>query len=301
MSNIILNQPTTNRIEFIDLAKGICILLVVVSHCHINIPFLQYIRMPLYFILSGLFFKQYDGFINFTIRKTNKILIPFLFFYIVSFLLYTIISHFAPDIRINSAVEKFYFLDPLYSRLCINSPLWFLLSLFLVNLMYYVIFIFTKNKLAHAVFVTILAICAYLCKSAEIFLPLYLEKSLYYIPFFFAGYYLKNTDILIENPLTEKRNLIIGIVTLGIFFVLALLPLKEELHTIRFYFTALSGVIALLLILKKIKKLPFISFFGRYSIIILCTSFWIYQPLLFITSKLSGIYTIGGVRFWSLY
>ena len=36
---------------------------------------------------------------------------------------------------------------------------------------------------------------------------------------------------------------------------------------------------ALLLILKKIGKLPLLSYYGRYSIIILCTSHLIYSPL----------------------
>ena len=38
-------------------------------------------RMPLYFILSGLFFKDYAGGIReFLLRKANRILIPYLFF-----------------------------------------------------------------------------------------------------------------------------------------------------------------------------------------------------------------------------
>ena len=68
------------RIQYIDLAKGICILLVVVDHISnegyfsagdypLNEIFEQ-MRMPLYFILSGLFFKDYTGGIKeFLLRK----------------------------------------------------------------------------------------------------------------------------------------------------------------------------------------------------------------------------------------
>ena len=59
------------RIEYIDLAKGICILLVVLDHIagyryfsDGNYPMndiFEQTRMPLYFILSGLFFKDYGG------------------------------------------------------------------------------------------------------------------------------------------------------------------------------------------------------------------------------------------------
>ena len=49
----------TKRIEFVDLAKGICILLVVLLHVFgdmsgVVIKIMNLFRMPLYFVLSGL-------------------------------------------------------------------------------------------------------------------------------------------------------------------------------------------------------------------------------------------------------
>lgn len=76
------------RIEFIDLAKGICILLVVSLHVFGATVSGKYIgitnmfRMPLYFLLSGLFFKTYGGILPFFKKKTNKLLIPFVCSYI---------------------------------------------------------------------------------------------------------------------------------------------------------------------------------------------------------------------------
>lgn len=52
------------RIEYIDLMKGVCITLVVMFHSgitfHDNLidPMLRVFRMPLYFFLSGLFFQK---------------------------------------------------------------------------------------------------------------------------------------------------------------------------------------------------------------------------------------------------
>ena len=64
------------RIEWIDTAKCICIILVILGHVFqffgtsnlINDIFSTF-RMPLYFILSGLFFKQYGGAIS---NKKNQ-------------------------------------------------------------------------------------------------------------------------------------------------------------------------------------------------------------------------------------
>lgn len=82
------------RIEFLDLAKGICILLVVWLHVDVDTPrdiYLSAIRMPLFFFLSGMFFKEYDGFLTFLKKKTNKLLIPFVFFYLTTSVLIPII------------------------------------------------------------------------------------------------------------------------------------------------------------------------------------------------------------------
>lgn len=53
------------RIEYIDLAKGLCISLVVLYHIHCfettTETALQFFRMPLYYFLSGIFFKEYGN------------------------------------------------------------------------------------------------------------------------------------------------------------------------------------------------------------------------------------------------
>ena len=277
------------RIQFIDLAKGICIILVVISHVHIEIPYLLYIRMPLYFILSGLFFKEYAGFFDFVIRKTNKILIPFLFFYLLGFLVYYLLSLVVPDVRINSVVEKFYIYDPICSRLCVNSPLWFLLSLYTVNIIFYLINKISSSAYVQGVVMVLVAICAYICKEERLFLPIYFEKSLFYMPFFFVGNLLKKQDVLIEADSSKKRlDLLVAIGLLVLFAISVLIDVTGPVATIRHYIASTTGVCSLLLFLKQVgDRKSIISYFGRYSIIILCTSFWIYNPLRFVLDKLN--------------
>lgn len=278
------------RIQFIDLAKGICITLVVLHHCHIETPYLVYIRMPLYFILSGLFFKTYDGLADFTKRKINKILIPFLFFYSISFLIYLAISHFAPGIRINSEVEKFYFLDPWYSRLCFNNPLWFLLSLFWCNLLYYIVHLVSKKWYVQFICALFFAFVYWAIKD-KVFLPLYFHNTLMYFPYFVFGSMLRKTSILYDNEgksfISKYGDLLLGCLFAVIFLVIAnisctIRPIGVSLR----YIYSISGVLALLLILKKIRNLRVISYYGRYSIVILCTSYLVYSPLRVIIPRL---------------
>ena len=86
-----MNQVMHNmggRIDYIDTAKGLCMIFVVFVHIHFyfqNDYFgqicLKSFYLPLFFLLSGLFFKTYGGFKSFLIRKLNTIVVPFLFFF----------------------------------------------------------------------------------------------------------------------------------------------------------------------------------------------------------------------------
>lgn len=82
--------------------KGICITLVVATHCGVCIPHylplgfeinmaLINIRMPLYFSLSGFFFKEYMSFSDFVVRKVNKLIVPYVFFAIFPYALLFVI------------------------------------------------------------------------------------------------------------------------------------------------------------------------------------------------------------------
>lgn len=129
-----------HRYEFIDLAKGIAIILVVVYHfgdvvltgsSKLNLMFLDF-RMPLYYVLSGLFFSQYSGIGEFMVKKTNKLLIPFVFFYLLASLL-LIIKEWILGIPFDFSRLNFV----KYEHVSCNGPLWLLLSLFECGVIFY--------------------------------------------------------------------------------------------------------------------------------------------------------------------
>lgn len=71
------------RIEYIDIAKGIGMILVVIGHCINDKTFpgtwIYSFHMPLFFVLSGLCFsdKKYPTFLPFLWKKYER------FFYLV--------------------------------------------------------------------------------------------------------------------------------------------------------------------------------------------------------------------------
>ena len=72
---------TRNRILFIDLAKGIAILLVVIGHIDTTPyikPLIYSFHMPLFFILSGYFFKKNESILETSKKLFNTLIIPYL-------------------------------------------------------------------------------------------------------------------------------------------------------------------------------------------------------------------------------
>ena len=101
----------SRRIDFVDLTKGVCIILVVMAHVGGAFEqldtnsMLSCFRMPLYFFISGVFFKSYEGLFGFILRKINKLIIPFLFFYLSAFLMKYIVWKIAPVIQENRLMD----------------------------------------------------------------------------------------------------------------------------------------------------------------------------------------------------
>ena len=85
----------SKRIEEIDVAKGICILLMVMGHSgipHIMSCFIYAFHMPFFFFISGLttnVFKPWRVFIQ---GKMKRLLVPFVFYYIIHLPLYAYIQ-----------------------------------------------------------------------------------------------------------------------------------------------------------------------------------------------------------------
>lgn len=287
------------RIEYIDLAKGICIILIIMGHTGITVdyPGLTAMRTPLYFTLSGLFFKDYGGFQEFLIRKSNKILIPFLFFYIGSYAIFYICNALFPGLIVTTASG---ILDVFTQIQYFNGPIWFLLALFWSNLAFCAISLNIKKEICRFVAVLALFFIGYIFEKKEIFLPCVIDCAMIGMPFFYFGYLLKKSPLL-EEGFLRKYNLIVSLLLFAVAYTV------DIVFSPRIFFhdktisgnllalgvLSISSVIALLLLCKSIKRLPVVSYIGRYSIIPLCIHHLIYRPLQLIVKHLPHSETYG--------
>ena len=273
------------RIEYIDLAKGICIFLVVLDHISDyryfsdgNYPMndiFEQTRMPLYFILSGLFFKDYSGGIKeFLLRKTNRILVPYIFFMLTYRVLVRVVYSLA-DISIGE----------------IWAPLWFLLCLFWMNVifatLYYIVKRFRHNELMSEIILGAIVLCIGIGGYLAGNLPLNIGTAMTSLPFLWMGYLLNRKLHLFEQRINPWWALLSAFT---LFAVLHFLYMGENYFFLNsysaplpfVYICGLMGTLAILMLSRVIKWLPVISYIGRYSIIVLCTHMAIVKAVIHI-------------------
>ena len=241
----------------------------------------QSMRLPLYFFLSGCFFKPYNGFIDFIKRKTNKLLIPFIFWFLATavFLVY-IYGLLGIHVIYNKPVSFWYNINNLYAKEnFFNIPIWFLLCLFEINIIFYVIYTFTHKviKKRQTLFICILSILlgiiGLLLRYYDINLPFFIDSAFDATPFFVFGYVcFRHTTLLQPNPSDKYIPLILVVLFLFLYFFAPLEKYKSPVGTDFYFLHHLSGFIGALFVIllsKWIKYLPVIRWWGRYSIITL--------------------------------
>lgn len=190
------------RIEWVDYAKAAAIFLVVLLHVHCNVSVDQLINgfiMPAFFIISGYLFsyERNPSPRMFAKKRFRQIIVPYLWINAVAYLCWLIVLRRYGDDAGSAAAWH----EPLVNILAgypakypHDTPLWSLLSFFVVEMAYYPIGRIVKSPwLTACVFLAI----AYLLKAIGIdgaSLPLAIGPSICGIAFYAAGNGLRRFD-----------------------------------------------------------------------------------------------------------
>ena len=238
--------------------------------------------MPLYFVLSGLFFKPYGGFGGFCVKKINKLLVPMAFFFFTGYLfeylyhgyekMHGVSSTLYYNIFDNFTLDYDWWCKPLWP----NNPIWFLLCLFWDNIMFYGVVKIFNSRITQSIAIAVLGMAGFVLASNEVRIPLFAIASLSSMPFFYLGNVLKNSGILYPSG-NEKKELALGVALVAgamvasyfnkSYFEFYLNLVHGDVFSV--YAVAASMVVGVLLICKQIKHIPYVSYLGRYSVIAL--------------------------------
>ncbi len=276
------------RIEWIDVAKGLCIILVMwwhIKELYSNRGFTDrsyllysanYYRMPLYFFLSGLFFKTYSGYFEFLVRKVNKLFVPFVVFAILGIAYCFLFPKKLPALRTWQSYYPY-------------VTVWFLLCLFLINNIFYLVMRLAEGHRATLyIGVCLLGVIGFY--SGRNYIEcLHLRSALTAMPFFVVGYALRAHT----NYLSYKARRWEWLPALAAFIALYLWTCYAGKPQIYFthneyhvpiwvlYGAGFLGIYGIMTLSRLLGRLPVVSYLGRYSIVVLITHY----PLIYLFPK----------------
>ncbi len=292
-------QSQKQRIQYIDFMKGLCILLIVAYHItpdNIYGDFnnmLMSFRVPMYYFLSGLFFKTYDSFSDFARRKINNIIVPLFFFYYMACALAIIcceVFHLDKMGLVGDSWRWIYLLDPfLLNDFHYSNALWFLISLFEVNIIYYLLQKHLSTTLTYAVTIA-LSIIGWLIAQNGIMLPLQLDTAFVALPYFILGNVTKKHASLQKSKHDKWGLPVFAIVLIVLYFVAPSINIhdRELPNYLLLYIVPFIAILSLFWFAKNLPKLPIINYIGRYSLIVLGTHSIILGPIRSVVFKIIG-------------
>lgn len=288
------------RLKFLDIAKGLGMMMIVWMHIWGNNSFeftppsllnrfIVGIYVPLFFVLSGYLIKIENMDIKMAlIKQTKSILRPFLVVYIFSFFISFLLS--VIGIGVKHEFEWSNFLNPLYSKTFFNGPLWFLLALFWAFAIFYTISKISREKIVVISLLTLFVgyIGFYLSKK-EIILPLFVGQGMVACPMLMMGYLLKKYFM----PFSCNRKIIVlfGMLIGATIYLFVGTGLSMQSNRYDGYYLQLllgvfGGAIFFLCISMLLERyLPFIEYWGKYSLVILCFHNFILIPCAKITGR----------------
>ena len=272
------------RVEYMDLMKGICIVMVVALHCHL-VPanalgnIITTFMVPSYFFLSGLFFKEYGGFSDFAVRKIDKLVVPTVFFSVL-YLIFKIVTSGYGALTAKEMIS---------ALITGNFPLWFLQCLFLINMLFFVLHRFVSDKVKLLVVcscVGFAGIAGYAVSSdfireasPRLFYVLHIShmfKIMASLPFFALGYavkpYMTRTFPRTATLATFCAALVLMWVT-GRYVHTSIYDNVYGRNPLFFYVAGTSGIACMVILCRAIKRIPLISYLGRYSLVVLGTHY----------------------------
>ncbi|GIM30163.1 O-acetyltransferase [Clostridium polyendosporum] len=294
----------TQRLDWIDMAKGLGMILVMITHAPIPDQFKQIIytfHMPLFFFLSGYLFSisKYNSFLAFFKRKFKSLVIPY---FTLSFINYMYWISTNGPYNYSTSIYKpfvgtFYALRRSEWSLH-NGTMWFVTCLFITEILFYIIIKSSKNNNIIITICLIISSVAGHLYSAYIgqAFPWSIDVSITAVVFFGAAYLIRCKGILLN---VNVGYLVLFIVVNAVAGYLNFKHIGKPTdmffnrygNYFLFYIGAFSGVLAYIMLIKLLPKINFLEYIGKNSIIFLAFHQFILFPNIEIVLKHINIFS----------
>lgn len=271
------------RIAFFDIAKFIAMMMVILGH--FGVPdinrFVFTFHIPLFFLISGYFFKPYEKTFSLLKIKARQLLIPYLsvmFAVIFIYICQNFLDGYSAKNTLMGVMDYFigylygsgYIDDILGQHIEIVGPIWFCLALFwdFILLNY-----FLKTK--HPFVGILLCFTVGYVSSFFIWLPLSIQSALTSLLFFYLGYQSKIHDVFNKSIHVSRILPLLCIWGIGLSYGSQFLIVQNfAVSLVSDVIVALAACYLVLLYCQwlehNVKSAKIMAFLGRYTIVMLC-------------------------------
>lgn len=292
------------RVEYIDLAKGFAMIMLIYVHTSINYPenpfahswcrrMIGSMYVPVFFIMSGMFFSTRLPFGQWIKKKAKRLVVPFVCFYLLTYLMNCVIC----GILHVQTKNDFHWSDVFqvfYKDVFANNVIWFLLALFWASILMYFVVKYVKIRPLRLCIVAILGGGGILLGEYHINIPLYIDTALTAVPLLYIGFLCKEYQLMekVERMASHRRwalmlfLFVVGFIADYTIGKRASLVNNQQSDPLSFYGGAIAGSIALIALCNLIGKLPLVSFIGRNSMLVLCTQMYLINVIVRVVKKL---------------
>lgn len=276
-------NTTSNRDLALDLLRAFGIFCMIIGHIGFGSKidlFIHAFHMPLFFFVSGMFFKDVDiNFNTFAKNKARKLLLPYLYFgtfyYIVVLIFFTSDWYGPLKILLWNNFNGMYFV----------GALWFLTAFFTANIIYFAINSIKSFVLRLIAVVSVVSLGTLLPLLLPFRLPYTMDAGMVGVGFMFCGHLLKKSRYYEKwTNLPFYYIFRISVLILILIFINGYVNMKLGIYrnVLLFWVNALGSifiginlcnlVVRTTKSLHCMKLLSWISIMGRDSLVFLCVN-----------------------------
>ena len=281
----------TMRIRFIDIARAMAMLFIVLGHtlvysqhCQQVYKFLYSFHVALFFVISGYTFTISDNYIEFIKKKFIRIMIPYFFWslmFLIPYLLFgkriESVLNTDSSFGIINQIKNIIYGNGNNSALKQNSSLWFLPALFSMEMTYSIIIkkLHKSRKIITNIVLCLILICIGFISEkffTEFYLPWGINTVIQMGIFFYTGYIMKENNFI--EKFSSKNLFTIILAFLGI--ICCFLNYRKvsaiDYNYGNYFFALMSGLFistTVVLVSAKITSNKILEFIGRNTMVIL--------------------------------